>query len=177
YRLHCPCSRTHSLPPGTMPSMSLCLSRCLSIDRQNYGGRQGKNTLTMLSSSGSSYGYTSTHMIGQSDAVYPHGNYCPCQGSHEDVHRQPGPEAKHPHPGVDVAAPGNEPKATIEWPQFVELFPQPHMSNIVEQVIEQIAHHQTATYPPPLRIIRTGDKKARYGKIPCMFYERIEDML
>src|SRR5713101_7973648 len=116
-------------------------------------------------------------MIRQSDAVYPHGNYSPCQGSHEDVYRQPGPDAKHPHPGVDVAAPGNEPKTTVERPQFIELFPQPHMPGIVEQVIEQIAHHQTATYPPPLRIIRTGDKKARYGKIPGMFHEKIEDML
>src|SRR5262249_4143362 len=125
----------------------------------------------------SSHGYTPTHMIRQSDAVYPHGNYCPCQGSHEDVRRQPGPETKHPHPGIDVAAPSNEPKTTIERPQFVELFPQPHMPGIVEQVIEQIAHHQTAPYPPPLRIICTGDKKACYGKIPRMFHEKVEDML
>src|SRR5689334_1931686 len=71
----------------------------------------------------SSHGYTPMHMIRQADAVYPDGNYGPYQGSHEDVHRQPGPETKHPHPGVDVAAPSNESKATIEWPQLIELFP------------------------------------------------------
>lgn len=55
-----------------------------------------------------------THMIRQPDTVYPHSDYRPGHGSHEDVCWQPGPEAKHPHPGVDVAAPSNEPKAAVE---------------------------------------------------------------
>src|SRR5207245_8302943 len=114
-------------------------------------------------------------MIGQPDTVYPHGDHRPCQGSREGVRRQPGPENKQPHPGVNSAAPSNEPKATVEWPDLIELFPQPDMPGIIEQVIQQIARHQTATYPPPLRIIRTGGKKDRYGKIPCMFHEKIKD--
>src|SRR5262245_26649595 len=102
-----------------------------------------------------------TQMIHQPHTMYPDGNHRQCQGSHEDVCSQPGPESKHPHPAIDVTAPINESKATIIWPQFVEVFSKPHVPTIVEQVIEHIAHHQTATYPPPLRIIRTGDKKDR----------------
>src|SRR5262245_45755849 len=51
------------------------------------------------------------------------------------------------------------------------------MPYIVEQVIEQIAHHEPATHPPPMPIRRTADKKERQGKIPRMFHEKIEHML
>src|SRR5215510_11356060 len=125
----------------------------------------------------SGHSHVLTQMIHKSGAVYPHGDGRPHKGCNENLGRKPCPEAKEPHPGVNVATPSNEPKTTVEGPQFIEVFSQPHKPGIVEQVIKHIAHHQTATYPPPLRIVRAGDEEARYGQIPRMFDEGIEDML
>src|SRR5262245_27805042 len=108
--------------------------------------------------------------------MHPYGDDRPRQSSREGIGRQSSPEAKQPHPGVNVAASSNKSKTAVEWPQFIELFPKPDMPGIVEQVVEQIARHQATTNPPPLCIVRAGDKKDRYGKIPRMFHEKIEHM-
>jgi len=57
-------------------------------------------------------------------------------------------------------------------PKLIELFSPPDVPGVVEPVIEQIAHHETATYSPPLCSNRTGNKKDRYDKIPRMFHEK-----
>src|SRR5262245_56663162 len=112
-------------------------------------------------------------MIHQPNPVDPHGHQRPGQSRHEDARRLPGPEAHYPQPGVDVPAPRNKTKPTVEWRELIELFPQPDMASTVQQVIEEIARHQPPTDPPPARIVRAGHKKAREGKIPRMFHEKI----
>ena len=87
-------------------------------------------------------------MIDEPAAVYYDSEYGPEQGSPQGLHGYPGPEAKAKHPHINVPAATNEPKPAVEPSQFVKLFAQQDLAQVVEQIIEEIADHQAAAEPP-----------------------------
>src|SRR5262249_18907426 len=95
-------------------------------------------------------------MIHQPDAVYTYGDEGPEQGYDEDLDRESRPKAQAKHPSTDVTPAGNQAKPTIKGSQFIQLFATPDLSQIIQQVIEEVTDHQAAPDPPQLWLVRTG---------------------
>src|SRR5262245_19310233 len=92
-------------------------------------------------------------MIHQPDAMYSYSDEGPGQGDDEDLDRESSPKAKEKHPCIDVSPAGNQAKPPIKPSQFIKLFATKDLPQIIEQVINEITHHQATPDPPQLALM------------------------